>query len=234
MGLAPRLSRKGRAVVRIISVLMALAASVASAEVRRVQSPTRLVRVAVEASEGSTIEWEAADPLTLDFFSCETTQGKSVCVFYLGGEQAVVKSDRIDWERREREKITWVVTLSGDVPPGPGPEPGPPELGMEAVARSALASVSEYRELKSGLAESFAAVASAVAAGGIATEVEARTEVQRRNRALLGPETDAKHQAWRGWLLAVGDALAEKRQQGRLSTVKSYGRALAEIAKGLQ
>lgn len=216
-----------------------LVASTVAGDTKRVQSPTRLVSIPVEATSGVDVDWEAADPLDLEIKTFRTVDGYSVAVFYLSGNQAIVRSDLIDWERRRREKHTWIVTPPPGPGPGPGPDPPPdpqPDVsfGIEEVARAALSKVRTHKHHAAQMATNFDAAASAIAAGGVSNEDAARVMIQQANRRVLGDETQEAHIAWKPWLFEVGDAVAEVRNQGKIRTVKDYGLILAEIARGLR
>ena len=82
---------------------------------------------------GVDVTWEARQPIDLDF---KTFEGGSVIVFYAGQPgQLVVTSDVIDWERRSRDKTSWIITIEGKAPePKPDPDVVPPKPEPDKVA----------------------------------------------------------------------------------------------------
>jgi len=216
-------------------VFLLLCCSLLQADTKRVSVTSRLVELAVQSPPDVTVDWEARDPLTLEWKSYKTIDGKSVVVFWMQGDQAVLISDLIDWEHRKREKTTWIVTV-GDVPPDPSPPtpPGPqPEVfGLETISRESRVLIRpEGQQFLPAVAANFESTASAVAAGGLRTIQSAREAIQTSNRATLGTAGVA---AWNPWLVKVGTAVDALEDTGRFSDVKLYGKALAEIARGLR
>jgi len=216
-------------------VFLLLCSAALQADTKRVNVTSRLVELAVQSPADVTVDWEARDPLTLEWKSYKTIDGKSVVVFWMTGDQAVLVSDLIDWEHRKREKTTWIVTV-GDVPPDPNPPtpPGPqPEVfGLETLARESKALIrSDGQQFIPTVAANFESTASAVAAGGLKTIQSAREAIQASNRASLGTAGVA---AWNPWLVKVGVAVDALEDTGRFTDVKAYGQALAEIARGLK
>lgn len=216
----------------LTALVLLLTAAVAQADTKQVTATNRLVRLEVSAGDGVDVSWEAREPLDLYFLTERTAGGKACVFFYVAGERVVIVSDVIDWDGRKRTKDTWIVTTEGPAPPPPGPQPPTPQpdrYGLSAVAKAALAKVTD-RSLQAALAANFSSTASAVAAGGLRSVDDARKAIQVANRATLG----SSEGLWRPWLLDVGRAVDALEDGGQIATVKDYGVALAEIAKGLQ
>lgn len=244
VGIAQPEGVKGAAMRRPFFVLVVLIGLVglAAGETRQVTVPPGMVELRIEAAEGATIGWEARDPLELDLRQYEGGTVAVTCA-HEPGKRLIVASDVIDWDARTWTRTTWVIVVEGDPgpkppdPPDPGPDPPPPnppdpsKYGLDKLARETLAKVgAEGRELAPQIAANFLATASAVAAGGLQTIDAARSDVQRRNRATLG----ALESAWRPWLYPIGAAVDRLEDAGQFPGVKDYGRALAEIGRGLQ
>lgn len=225
------------------------------AESKQITTKERLVEIVTPAPLGGdvTVDWEAREPLDLRYFTYRTAEGKSVVVFYMPADRVVMLSDMIDWEAKDRDarrqKITWIVTYDGltPVPPGPGPTPpptpptppppAPDEFGLVSVAKEARSKIPAGElglDLLPRVRANFLTTASVCAAGGISTLDGARDHIRQANMETFGGQQTEKTRAWHAWLMAVAAKLDELRTAGRLTDAKSFGRAMAEIAKGLE
>lgn len=117
----------------------------------------------------------------------------------------------------------------GPSPPGPQPDPEP-SLGLVIIAREAKARIAQAgMSAIPSVAANFLAANRGVAERRLTTKDQIREFLKVENRKVLA----GKEAAWNGWLLAVGYALDDLEDKGRLGTVQAYGRACQEIYEGL-
>lgn len=127
---------------------------------------------------GSDVSWEARDPLTADFRCYE---GGTVLVTYLVSGSAVFASDVIDWEHRRRDRTTWIVTIDGEAPRPPKPNPDPPKPNPDPpglageVARMARAI--GQPEIAGRYATAFRTAIAEINGGGLRSPLEARDRI---------------------------------------------------------
>ena len=116
-------------------VIAAFASLLMGGEPQRITSKAGLVELRLPSYQpGVDVTWEARQPLDLDF---RTYEGGSVIVFYASQPgQLIVTSDVIDWDKKVRDKTSWIVTIEGKAPdPKPDPKPDdPPKPEPDKVA----------------------------------------------------------------------------------------------------
>lgn len=130
------------------------------------------------APAGADISWEAKEPITADFRSYESG---SVLVTYLASGTAVFASDVIDWERRQRDRTTWIVTVEGSAPVTPVKpdpvtpvKPDPPGLAGEVFR---MARQIKQPEIASRYANAFRTAIAEIGAGGLKSPSDARDRI---------------------------------------------------------
>jgi hypothetical protein len=126
-----KLRQKVGAALVAVLIILAVTQLLRGGEPQRLTYKAGLVELRLPTvPPGADITWESRQPLDLDFRAYE---GGSVIVFYAGQPgQLVVTSDVIDWEKKARDKTSWIVTIEGKVPdvkPDPKPDdpPKPPD-----------------------------------------------------------------------------------------------------------
>jgi len=113
-----------------VSVLTALAASLASAETKRVETRTRFVKLTSKAPEGSIVRWDVRDPVDTEYYTFDCRDGTSAVVVWVKSPRAELRFDAINWDARTWTTDTWIVDYIGTDPgPGPGPDPDPDPPG---------------------------------------------------------------------------------------------------------
>lgn len=130
-----RLRQKITAALVAAIVILAVTQLLRGGEPQRLTHKAGLVELRLPTvPPGADITWEARQPLDLDFRAYENG---SVIVFYAGQPgQLVVTSDVIDWDKKARDKTSWIVTIEGklpDVKPDPKPD-DPPKPEPDKVA----------------------------------------------------------------------------------------------------
>lgn len=132
-----KLRQKVGAALVAVLIILAVTQLLRGGEPQRLTYKVGLVELRLPTvPPGADITWEARQPLDLDFRAYENG---SVIVFYAGQPgQLVVTSDVIDWEKKARDKTSWIVTIEGKVPdvkPDPKPDdpPTPPPTPTDVV-----------------------------------------------------------------------------------------------------
>jgi len=194
-------------------------AAVASAQTENVEIKPGLNQLSVALPAGSDITWECRQPLTTQHLVFTTTDGDSVCAFYLAAGNAVFVSDLIDWDERRREKKTWIVSVTGD---NPSPDP---ELDGIAGDVFAMAKSIGQPTISAAFAANYFQLASLVRSGGVANLGSGRDWIHDANREIDG-EIDPR---WRQVGELVGQYLTEHAQ-----ALPALSEAAEEIAKGLE
>lgn len=122
--------------------------------------------------------------------------------------------------------------------PGPGPLPTPLPDGKYCLAAFARDSAStlvalppaRLRQTAESLANSFASIASAIAAGTLRDASAILTATREANNAALGDDREA----WQSWGAGLAKKLQELHEAKRLATANDYKDAWTEIATGLR
>lgn len=196
--------------------LLLFASPLSAAGTQEVTVPAGMIELAVEATEGSDIQWEARAPLTLGF---KVYEGGTIFVThssYAIGGQLVVVSDSIDWEARKRDKTTWIVRVQGIVPtppPDPNIPPVPPDpnvplpntvpdyYGVGAIAYREALRVNKPAEA-AAISEQFRTQYMALHQGQI---------LPAQAAAAINKYVQTLPQYWHPWIQSVSQALAAAR-----------------------